>query len=127
MEVRTFFGLSPRATVWFIAQLHLLFAAAFATTAALGGLLAFTLHGLFAPSMYVYALRELNCEECRYCHGWAAKAVRIDERWRAECLALYRSVFEEMESGKLWRLRKHSWPRGVEPPTPLRRATEVPM
>ncbi len=102
-EVRTFFGLSPRRTVWFVAQLHLLFAAfvlgvpifaviveyigwrtgdlrydrlaheftrllaaAFATTAALGGLLAFTLFGLypkftgyfmgiFAPSMYVYA------------------------------------------------------------------------
>ncbi|MFQ5703211.1 MAG: cytochrome ubiquinol oxidase subunit I [Gemmatimonadales bacterium] len=102
-DVRTFFGLSPRRVVWFVAQLHLLFAAfvlgvpifavivefigwrtadrrydrlareftkllaaAFATTAALGGLLAFTLFGLypkfanyfvriFAPSMYVYA------------------------------------------------------------------------
>ena len=102
-EVRTFFGLSPRGVVWFVAQLHLLFAAfvlgvpifaviveyigwrngdirydrlareftrllaaAFATTAALGGLLSFTLFGLypkfsnyfiriFAPSMYVYA------------------------------------------------------------------------
>jgi cytochrome bd-type quinol oxidase subunit 1 len=102
-DVRTFFGLNPRKTVWFVAQLHLLFAAfvlgvpifavivefigwrtgdrrydrlaqeftrllaaAFATTAALGGLLAFTLYGLypkfanyftaiFAPSMYVYA------------------------------------------------------------------------
>jgi hypothetical protein len=95
--------MSPRTVVWFVAQLHLLFAAfvlgvpifavivefigwrtgdvrydrlakeftkllaaAFATTAALGGLLAFTLFGLypqfsnyfvriFAPSMYVYA------------------------------------------------------------------------
>ncbi|MFQ5530287.1 MAG: cytochrome ubiquinol oxidase subunit I, partial [Gemmatimonadota bacterium] len=94
---------NPRNVVWFVAQLHLLFAAfvlgvpifavivefigwrtgderydrlareftkllaaAFATTAALGGLLAFTLFGLypkfsnyfigiFAPSMYVYA------------------------------------------------------------------------
>ena len=102
--VRTFFGLSPRATIWAVAQLHLLFAAfvlgvpifavivefigwrtgdqrydrlarefvrlltvAFATTAALGGLLAFTLFGLyptfsnyfisiFAPSLYVYAV-----------------------------------------------------------------------
>ncbi len=102
-DVRTFFGLSPRNTVWFVAQLHLLFAAfvlgvpifavivefigwrtgderydrlaheftkllsaAFATTAALGGLLAFTLFGLyprfanyfvsiFGPSMYIYA------------------------------------------------------------------------
>ncbi len=102
-DVREFFGLSPRKVVWFVAQLHLLFAAfvlgvpifavivefigwrtgdlrydrlakeftkllaaAFATTAALGGLLAFTLFGLypkfsnyfvsiFAPSMYVYA------------------------------------------------------------------------
>jgi cytochrome bd-type quinol oxidase subunit 1 len=101
--VRPFFGLSPRATIWVVAQMHLLFAAfvlgvpifaviveyigwrtgdqrydrlarefiklltvAFATTAALGGLLAFTLFGLyptfstyfvgiFAPSLYVYA------------------------------------------------------------------------
>ncbi len=101
--VRTFFGLNPRNVVWFVAQMHLLFAAfvlgvplfavivefigwrtgdhrydklaheftrllaaAFAMTAALGGLLAFTLFGLypqfstyfvriFAPSMYVYA------------------------------------------------------------------------
>ncbi len=101
--VRTFFGLSPRATIWVVAQLHLLFAAfvlgvpifavivefigwrtgeqrydrlarefiklltvAFATTAALGGLLAFTLFGLyptfsgyfisiFSPSLYIYA------------------------------------------------------------------------
>ena len=101
--VRTFFGLSPRAMIWVVAQLHLLFAAfvlgvpifavivefigwrtgdqrydrmarefvklltvAFATTAALGGLLAFTLFGLypafsgyfisiFSPSLYIYA------------------------------------------------------------------------
>ncbi len=101
--VRTFFGLSPRATIWVVAQLHLLFAAfvlgvpifavivefigwrtgdqrydrmarefvklltvAFATTAALGGLLAFTLFGLypafsgyfisiFSPSLFIYA------------------------------------------------------------------------
>ena len=26
-NVRTFFGLSPRSTIWFVAQLHLLFAA----------------------------------------------------------------------------------------------------
>ncbi len=102
--MRTFFGLSPRATIWVVAQLHLLFAAfvlgvpifavivefigwrtgdqrydrlarefiklltvAFATTAALGGLLAFTLFvlypafstyfvSIFSPSMYVYAV-----------------------------------------------------------------------
>lgn len=102
-DVREFFGMNPRNVVWFVAQLHLLFAAfvlgvpifavivefigwrtgderydrlaheftkllaaAFATTAALGGLLAFTLYGLypkfsnyftgiFAPSMYIYA------------------------------------------------------------------------
>lgn len=102
-DVRSFFGLSPRNTIWAVAQLHLLFAAfvlgvpifaviveyigwrtgdqrydnlarefiklltvAFATTAGLGGLLAFTLFGLypafsayfisiFSPSLYVYA------------------------------------------------------------------------
>jgi len=101
-DVRTFFGFSPRSTIWVVAQLHLLFAAfvvgvpwftviveivgwrvgdvrydrlaheftklfaaAFATTAALGGLLTFTLFGLyprfsnyffgiFSPVLYVY-------------------------------------------------------------------------
>ncbi len=90
-DVRTFFGLSPRSVVWFVAQLHLLFAAfvlgvpifavivefigwrtgdarydrlaheftkllaaAFATTAALGGLLSFTLFGLYPKFSYYF-------------------------------------------------------------------------
>jgi cytochrome bd-type quinol oxidase subunit 1 len=103
-DYRTFFGLNPRAVVWFVAELHLMFAAfvlgvpifavlieyvgarsgnqrfdrlahectrllsaAFSTTAALGGLLAFALFGLYPKVMqhlagamhntfYIYAL-----------------------------------------------------------------------
>lgn len=47
--------------------------------------------------------RDHDCETCRYCHGWAEKAVRIDEAWRRECLGLYDAAFKEMESGTLWR------------------------
>ena len=47
--------------------------------------------------------RDLDCEQCGYCHAWAAKAVRIDDAWRDECLALYETAFKEMESGRLWR------------------------
>lgn len=119
-EYRTFFGLDPRLTVWFIAELHLMFAAfvlgvpifativeivginvkdpgaskryddlafefvkllsaAFATTAALGGLLAFTListypkfmthlTGVFHPSFYLYGL--LFFAEGFSLYGW---------------------------------------------------------
>lgn len=47
--------------------------------------------------------RDRDCESCRYCHAWAERAVRIDEAWRAECVALYDAVFKDMESGALWR------------------------
>lgn len=46
--------------------------------------------------------RDVDCEACRYCHGWLPRAVRIDEAWRAGCLALYEADFQEIESGSLW-------------------------
>jgi collagenase-like PrtC family protease len=45
--------------------------------------------------------RDTVCEDCRYCHRWAERAVTIDEGWRQECLALYASAFDGLESGSL--------------------------
>lgn len=46
--------------------------------------------------------RGLDCEACRYCHRWAARAVRIDEPWARRCIARYQELFRELESGSLW-------------------------
>ena len=42
---------------------------------------------------------------CGYCHAWADKAVRYNEKWREQCLALYESAFDQLESGQLWGLQ----------------------
>jgi collagenase-like PrtC family protease len=46
--------------------------------------------------------RETDCSRCGYCARWTDKAVRVDERYRAEMLKLYQGVFSEMYSGELW-------------------------
>ncbi len=43
--------------------------------------------------------RDVACEDCRYCHRWAERAVTVDEGWRRECLALYARAFDGLESG----------------------------
>lgn len=43
-----------------------------------------------------------DCEECRYCHRVAERAVRIDPAFRDECLRQYDEVLGELHSGKMW-------------------------
>ena len=45
----------------------------------------------------------LDCGRCGYCASYARKAVRIDERYRAELLGLYSERLGEMYSGGLWK------------------------
>ncbi len=47
--------------------------------------------------------RDVDCEECRWCHEFARKAVRIDGAARAEALAAYDEVFRSLCDGSLWR------------------------
>jgi hypothetical protein len=42
--------------------------------------------------------RERDCEQCRYCHWWAERAVRLDAPYRQECLDLYQEVFHDLLS-----------------------------
>jgi hypothetical protein len=44
-----------------------------------------------------------DCEECRWCHDFAEKAVRIDPASRAEALAAYEELFASMHDGSMWR------------------------
>ncbi len=44
--------------------------------------------------------RDVECEACRWCHEFAAKAVRIDpEEARAKALAAYDEVFRSLDGG----------------------------
>jgi hypothetical protein len=45
---------------------------------------------------------DVDCEECRWCHRFAEKAVRIDEGNREQALAAYRELFEAIQDGSLW-------------------------
>jgi len=47
--------------------------------------------------------RDVDCGECRWCHGFAEKAVRIDEPARAEALAAYDALFRALHDGTMWR------------------------
>lgn len=49
--------------------------------------------------------RNVDCGECRWCHEFAAKAVRIDETARAEALAAYDDLFRALHDGSMWRYR----------------------
>jgi collagenase-like PrtC family protease len=45
---------------------------------------------------------DADCEECRWCHDFAEKAVRIDPASRAEALAAYEELFNSMHDGSMW-------------------------
>ncbi|MFQ5878407.1 MAG: U32 family peptidase [Acidobacteriota bacterium] len=46
--------------------------------------------------------RDLSCDECRYCHEYADRAVRVDPAYREDCLRLHRAIDKDLESGALW-------------------------
>ncbi len=48
---------------------------------------------------------DLDCESCRYCHGYAERAVTIDPAYRAEVGAIYEELFEDMYGGDFWTTR----------------------
>ncbi len=47
--------------------------------------------------------RDQECETCLWCHGFAEKAVRVDEALRAEALAAYEELFRSLDGGEMWR------------------------
>jgi collagenase-like PrtC family protease len=46
--------------------------------------------------------QSLDCEECRYCHEWAARAVRIDPAFERDMRRIYASVLDDIHSGAFW-------------------------
>ncbi len=45
---------------------------------------------------------DTDCEECRWCHEFADKAVRIDTENRDQALEAYDELFESMHGGSMW-------------------------
>lgn len=46
--------------------------------------------------------RDLPCDECRYCHEYADRAVRVDPAYREDCLRLHDTIDKDLKSGALW-------------------------
>ena len=47
--------------------------------------------------------RDEECETCRWCHDFAAKAVRIDPEASRQALAAYDDLFRSLDGGAMWR------------------------
>lgn len=48
---------------------------------------------------------DIDCEDCRWCHEWAARAFQVDPDYKAEVQALFRQLFDEMHGGSFWEFR----------------------
>jgi hypothetical protein len=47
--------------------------------------------------------RDVDCEACRWCHDFAAKAVRVDPEESRRSLAAYDALFRSLDGGAMWR------------------------
>lgn len=47
--------------------------------------------------------REEDCGECRWCHEFAGKSIRMDEGRRARALAVCEEIFRSLHDGSMWR------------------------
>jgi hypothetical protein len=43
-----------------------------------------------------------DCESCRYCHEWAARAVTVDPSWRGKLDPIYEDLLGDIEGGAFW-------------------------
>lgn len=46
--------------------------------------------------------RDADCGECRWCHEFAERAVRIAPAYRAQALAAYDAAFRALDGGGMW-------------------------
>jgi collagenase-like PrtC family protease len=47
--------------------------------------------------------RDVDCGECRWCHEFARRAVRVDADYRVRALAAYDTLFSSLHGGSMWR------------------------
>ena len=46
--------------------------------------------------------QDVDCEECRYCHEWADRVVKIDPGWRGRMGEVYTDLLQEIDGGSFW-------------------------
>lgn len=46
-----------------------------------------------------FSCQDKDCEECRYCHRWAEKVVKIDPAWKVKMGAIYKDLLGEIDGG----------------------------
>ena len=46
--------------------------------------------------------QKTDCDECRYCHKWADKVVRIDPAWRGQMGDIFDDLMDEVDGGSFW-------------------------
>ena len=46
---------------------------------------------------------DVDCGECRWCHEFARKSIRVDETYRARVLEAYEEVFRALHEGRMWK------------------------
>jgi len=56
----------------------------------------------FCDRFLTQGCADLDCEDCRYCHEWAAKSVRIDPEWKERMETIYADLLEETDGGGFW-------------------------
>src|ERR1019366_8998437 len=49
---------------------------------------------------------DVDCDKCKYCHTFAARAVTIDPAYRKDVLEQYRSLFSDMNDGSFWSMSR---------------------
>jgi len=47
--------------------------------------------------------RDINCEDCLYCHKFAELTVSIDPKYKQDCLGLHQSIDKSLTTGDLWK------------------------
>jgi len=50
--------------------------------------------------------RDADCEVCRWCHDFSAKAVQVDAAHRSRALHAFDALFEALDGGSMWRYLK---------------------
>ncbi len=61
------------------------------------------LDGFLGPILRMGGCRNRLCEDCRYCHGIAAKAISVRAASRDTILQVQEPLLQGMESGEFWR------------------------
>jgi collagenase-like PrtC family protease len=46
--------------------------------------------------------QNVDCENCRYCHEWAERVVKIDPAWKERMAAIYRDLLSDIDHGSFW-------------------------